>query len=122
MTGLLARHGLSWKVGMIVPEFTAAAHAAAATEYVAGLPTSAARAFCEFLPLELLEFPAFLGPSSLQMVLMWHPRTEEDAGARYFRSVVTEACGSAESAPRTSNEPSPPRAIHGRSFRKTSRP
>ena len=92
MTELLARHGLSWRVAMVVPEFTAAAHAAAASDYVVGLPARAARAFCEFLPLELIELPAFLDPPVMNMALLWHPRTDQDAGARYFRSLVAEAC------------------------------
>jgi DNA-binding transcriptional LysR family regulator len=92
MTELLARHGLSWRVAMVVPEFTAAAHAAAASDYVVGLPARAARAFCEFLPLELIELPAFLDPPTMNMALIWHPRTDHDAGARYFRNLVLEAC------------------------------
>jgi DNA-binding transcriptional LysR family regulator len=94
LSGLLARHGLSWRIGMIVPEFTAAAHAAAASDYVAGLPERAARAFCDFLPLKLVELPEFLGRPALKLSLLWHPRTHEDAGARYFRRIVAEACAS----------------------------
>ena len=81
-----------YEVSMVVPEFTAAAHAAAASDYVVGLPARAARAFCEFLPLELIELPAFLDPPVMNMALLWHPRTDQDAGARYFRSLVAEAC------------------------------
>jgi DNA-binding transcriptional LysR family regulator len=124
MTELLARHGLSWRVGMVVPEFTAAAHAAAASDYVVGLPARAARAFCEFLPLQLIELPAFLNQPTMNMALMWHPRTDEDAGARFFRRLVLEACR--ETAPaeeaRTLDGGRPRRAIHRRSPRKTSRP
>jgi DNA-binding transcriptional LysR family regulator len=123
MTSLLARHGLTWNVGMIVSDFTAAAHAAAASDYLAGLPARVARAFCEFLPLKLVELPAFLGGPALNMVTMWHPRTDEDPGARYFRRIVGEACrADPPSFRRTPYEPSLPRAIHGRSFRKDSRP
>jgi DNA-binding transcriptional LysR family regulator len=92
MTELLAREGLSWRVGMVVPEFTAAAHAAAVSDYVVGLPARAARAFCEFLPLELIELPSFLNQPTLNMALIWHPRTDHDPGARYFRNLVLEAC------------------------------
>jgi DNA-binding transcriptional LysR family regulator len=124
MTELLARHGLSWRVGMVVPEFTAAAHAAAVSDYVVGLPARAARAFCEFLPLKLIELPAFLNQPTMNMALLWHPRTHEDPGARYFRRLVMEACR--ETAPprkaRTLDGRRPPRAIHGRSSRKLRAP
>jgi DNA-binding transcriptional LysR family regulator len=124
MTELLARHGLSWRVGMVVPEFTAAAHAAAVSDYVVGLPARAARAFCEFLPLQLIELPAFLNQPTMNMALIWHPRTDEDAGARYFRRLVMEACRETAPTPdaTTLDDPRPPRAIHRRSSRKTSRP
>ncbi len=92
MTELLAVHGLSWRVGIVVPEFTAAAHAAAASDYVVGLPLRAARAFCEFLPLQLIELPSFLNQPTMNMALLWHPRTDGDAGARYFRRLVADAC------------------------------
>ncbi|HEX6277582.1 MAG TPA: LysR family transcriptional regulator [Polyangiaceae bacterium] len=123
MTSLLARHGLAWKVGMIVPDFTSAAHATAASDYLAGLPARVARAFCGFLPLKLVELPEFLGGPALKMVMMWHPRTDGDPGARYFRRIVADACrAEPERFGRTPSEPSPPRAIHGRSSRKTRAP
>jgi DNA-binding transcriptional LysR family regulator len=123
MTDLLARHGLSWRVGMVVPEFTAAAHAAAVSDYVVGLPARAARAFCEFLPLQLIELPAFLNQPTMNMALIWHPRTDEDAGARYFRRLVMEACRETTPAldARTLDDSRPARAIHPRSH-KNSRP
>jgi DNA-binding transcriptional LysR family regulator len=124
MTDLLARHGLSWRVGMVVPEFTAAAHAAAVSDYVVGLPARAARAFCEFLPLKLIELPAFLNQPKVNMALLWHPRSDADPGARYFRRLVMEACR--ETAPaqraRTLDDQRPPRAIHRRSSRKLRAP
>jgi DNA-binding transcriptional LysR family regulator len=118
MTELLARHGLSWRVGIVVPDFTTAAHAAAASDYVVGLPARAARAFCEFLPLRLVELPSFLNRPTMNLALLWHPRTDRDAGARYFRRLVADACREAPSTPKA------PRAIDGRSSRKssTSRP
>jgi DNA-binding transcriptional LysR family regulator len=122
MTELLARHGLSWRVGMVAPDFTTAAHAAAVSDYVVGLPTRAARAFCEFLPLKVIELPEFLSEPTISMALIWHPRTEEDAGARYFRNLVLEACR--QSAPpsraTSSDDRSRPRATGRRSARKSS--
>jgi DNA-binding transcriptional LysR family regulator len=92
MTQLLGEHGLKWKVGLVVPEFTAAAYAVAVSDYLVGMPTRTARALCGSLPLQLVELPAFLGRPTMEMVLMWHPRTDGDAGARYFRTVVAQAC------------------------------
>jgi len=100
MTELLARHGFSWRVGMVAPDFTTAAHAAAVSDYVVGLPARAARAFCGFLPLEMIELPAFLNRPTMHMALLWHPRTEQDAGARYFRRMVKEACQETMAGPK----------------------
>jgi DNA-binding transcriptional LysR family regulator len=122
MTELLARHGLSWRVGMVAPDFTTAAHAAAVSDYVVGLPTRAARALSEFLPLKVIELPEFLSEPTISMALIWHPRTDQDAGARYFRNLVLEACR--QSAPpsraTSSDDRSRPRATGRRSARKSS--
>jgi DNA-binding transcriptional LysR family regulator len=104
MTGLLARHGLSWRVGMVAPDFTTAAHAAAGSDYVVGLPARAARAFCDLLPLELVELPAFLKRSTMNMAILWHPRTDGDAGGRYFRHLVKEACTESWPGPRAKGQ------------------
>jgi DNA-binding transcriptional LysR family regulator len=100
MTELLARHGLPWRVGMVAPDFTTAAHAAAVSDYVVGLPSRAARAFCELLPLELVELPPVLSRPTMTMAALWHPRTDADGGARYFRRLVKEACAEAVPHPR----------------------
>src|SRR5688572_6675509 len=104
MTELLARHGLSWRVGMVAPDFTTAAHAAAVSDYVVGLPARAARAFCGFLPLSLVELPAFLKRPTMTMAILWHPRTDADAGARYFRRLVRDACKESVPGPKTRGE------------------
>jgi DNA-binding transcriptional LysR family regulator len=104
MTELLARHGLSWRVGMVAPDFTTAAHAAAVSDYVVGLPARAARAFCGFLPLEIVELPAFLKRPTMSMAILWHPRTDGDAGARYFRGLVREACKESAPGPKAKGE------------------
>jgi DNA-binding transcriptional LysR family regulator len=111
MTELLARHGLSWRVGMVVPEFSAAAHAAAVSDYVVGLPERAAREFCKFLPLQLVELPTFLNQPTMNMALLWHPRTDEDPGARYFRKLVLEACRQTAPEPKVRARPASPRAL-----------
>jgi len=116
MTELLARHGLSWRIGMVAPDFTTAAHAAAVSDYVVGLPARAGRAFCEFLPLQLVELPAFLNRPTMSMAMLWHPRTDGDAGARYFRRLVREACQESMPAPKASAEGD------GKGRRATSRP
>jgi hypothetical protein len=91
------------------------------SEYVVGLPERAARAFCEFLPLTLVELPSFLNQPSMNLGLIWHPRTEDDAGARYFRGLVVEACRETSPDPktRTLDEPRQPRVVHARASRKT---
>jgi DNA-binding transcriptional LysR family regulator len=114
MTELLASHGLPWRVGMVAPDFTTAAHAAAVSDYVVGLPARAARAFCELLPLELVELPAFLKRPIMNMAILWHPRTDGDAGGRYFRRLVKEACTEPVSRRRAKGDDDRPARHKGR--------
>ncbi|NOK08493.1 LysR family transcriptional regulator [Corallococcus exercitus] len=86
---LLKDHGLTREVGLAVPHFFAAAMAAARTDLVAGVPRRVARSFCEMLALRAVELPFAFPP--MTTALMWHTRTDADLGARYFRSLVTEA-------------------------------
>ncbi|RYZ37672.1 MAG: LysR family transcriptional regulator [Myxococcaceae bacterium] len=86
---LLKDHGLTREVGLAVPHFFAAAMAAARTDLVAGVPRRVARSFSEMLRLRAVEMPFAFPPMVTAMV--WHTRTDADPGARYFRSLVTEA-------------------------------
>jgi DNA-binding transcriptional LysR family regulator len=83
----LARHGLVRRIALIVPSFTAAAIAAAATDYVAWLPAHAARVYTELLSLRALQ--TALPSMEVGCSLVWHDRTHEDPGTSFFRELVS---------------------------------
>jgi DNA-binding transcriptional LysR family regulator len=80
------RQGLRRDVALSVPNFTAAAIAAAHTEYVAVVPRRTAQVFSKMLPLKVVE-PAFELPS-IDIAMFWHARTDSDDGACYFRQLI----------------------------------
>ena len=81
-----ARQGLRRDVALSVPNFTAAAIAAAHTEYVAVIPRRTAEVFSKMLPLKIVESEFEL--PSLDIAMFWHERTDADDGARYFRQLI----------------------------------
>jgi DNA-binding transcriptional LysR family regulator len=81
--------GLSRTVALAVPHFTAAAIAAARTDYVAALPRRVAEALAQLLPLEITR-PSFAMPR-VTVTLVWHQRTADDLGAQYFRKLVAKS-------------------------------
>jgi DNA-binding transcriptional LysR family regulator len=80
------RQGLRRDVALSVPNFAAAALAAAHTEYIAAVPRRTAEAFSKMLPLKIVE-PEFELPR-IDSAMFWHARTDADKGARYFRQLV----------------------------------
>ena len=84
-----ASHGLHRDIAISVPSFAAAAAIAAQTDWVAGMPRRMARVFLRQMPLATVTMPV---PSlSFRMQLVWHERTDADAGARFFRSLILAA-------------------------------
>ena len=87
----LRRLGLERNVVARVPFFMTAALIASKTDFVASVPRRAAEVFTQLLPLAIVETAFALRP--MPMSLVWHERTHEDAGARYFRDLVLRAVG-----------------------------
>jgi DNA-binding transcriptional LysR family regulator len=85
------RQGLRREIALSVPNFTAAALAAAHTEYVAAVPRRTALLFSKLLPLKIVE-PDFELPS-IDIAMFWHARTDSDEGARYFRQLILRSFG-----------------------------
>jgi DNA-binding transcriptional LysR family regulator len=73
---------------LTVPYFMTAALAAAATDCIAGLPHRMAALCVSLLPLKRVS-SAFRLPS-MTTVMVWHERTDADAGARAFRHVIAD--------------------------------
>jgi len=84
-----ASHGLHRDIAISVPSFAAAAAIAAQTDWVAGMPRRMAAVFLRQMPLVTVKMP--LPSLSFRIQLVWHERTDGDAGARFFRSLVLAA-------------------------------
>jgi DNA-binding transcriptional LysR family regulator len=74
---------------LTVPYFLTAALAAAQTDCVAALPDRVADLCIRLLPLK--KVTATFPLPRLTTVMVWHERTDADAGARCFRQLVAEA-------------------------------
>jgi DNA-binding transcriptional LysR family regulator len=81
--------GLSRQVVLTVPHFVAAALAAARSDYVAALPRRVASVLCPLLALKMTR-PTFAMPTAA-VTMVWHARTDADAGAHYFRELIARA-------------------------------
>lgn len=94
--GALGAIGFERRIAVVVPSFTTAATIAARTDWVAWLPSHAAKLFAPALGLCRLEttLPAF----AIGCSLVWHERTATDRGATAFREVVVEALREGEGA------------------------
>ncbi|AKU98387.1 Transcriptional regulator, LysR family [Labilithrix luteola] len=81
--------GLVRRVAVTVPYFTSAAMMATRTDCVAAIPNRLAKILCAAFPLKIVRttFPL----PSIGISMMWHERTDADAGAVYFRQLVADA-------------------------------
>jgi DNA-binding transcriptional LysR family regulator len=84
-----ASHGLQRDVAIAVPSFAAAAAIAAQTDWVAGMPRRMATVFLRQLPLITVAMP--VPAVRFRMQLVWHERTNKDAGAAFFRELIFDA-------------------------------
>ena len=84
-----ASHGLHRDIAVAVPSFAAAAAIAAQTDWVAGMPRRMAAVLLRQLPLITVAMP--LPAVRFRIQLVWHERTEKDAGAALFRTLILDA-------------------------------
>jgi DNA-binding transcriptional LysR family regulator len=83
--------GLERRVAVTVPYFTTAAMIASRTDWVAALPSRAAEVLRSSLPIRIA--PTTFALPAMGISITWHERTDADAGARYFRRMLIQACG-----------------------------
>ena len=81
------KQGLARDVAVIVPHFVAAAATAARTDCVAALPLRAAELMCGLLGLKLVR--ATFETTRVTTALIWHMRTDADAGNQFVRQLIT---------------------------------
>jgi len=84
-----ASHGLHRDIAVSVPSFAAAAAIAAQTDWVAGMPRRMATVFLRQMPLIVVAMP--IPAVRFQIQLVWHERTDRDAGAQFFRAQILAA-------------------------------
>lgn len=87
------RVGLERRVAITVPYFMIAAMMASQTDFVAGLPSRAAKVLCKVLPIKIV--PTTFALPAIGISMMWHVRTEGDPGSTYLRELVRQAIGDA---------------------------
>ena len=85
----LAKRGLLRKVALVVPHFSVVPLMVERTGYVATLSRRLAQVQARAFDVALREPPLQLGKRPTRMV--WHDRTQADAGAQFFRRLVQEA-------------------------------
>jgi DNA-binding transcriptional LysR family regulator len=95
--GFLATHGLQRDIAISVPSFAAAAAIAAQTDWVAGMPRRMASVFLRQMPLTSVAMP--VPAVTFRIQLLWHERTNHDAGARFFRTLIATAVQDKRSRP-----------------------
>jgi DNA-binding transcriptional LysR family regulator len=95
--GFLAAHGLQRDIAISVPSFAAAAAIAAQTDWVAGMPRRMASVFLRQMPLTSVAMP--VPAVRFRIQLLWHERTNQDAGARFFRTLIAAAVQDKRSRP-----------------------
>jgi DNA-binding transcriptional LysR family regulator len=85
---ILAEKGYKRNIVLSLPHWLSVPFAVAETDLIASLPDSVARAMSPSLRLRRMKLPVTIPP--LQMSLVWHTRTHEDAAHRWFRELVID--------------------------------
>lgn len=91
----LERHGRKRQVALSKPTFLGVPFVVAQSDLVAMMPERVARRFCALAPVAMFEPPFEL--ERLNITLMWHDRTHNNAFHRWLRGLITQACASLES-------------------------
>jgi DNA-binding transcriptional LysR family regulator len=87
---VLAQQGLARRVARRVPFFVAGMALVANTDYVLTVPRRLALTHARSFGLRIVGLP--LGLDRYTMSQIWHPRQDGDAGHRWFRDMLVEAC------------------------------
>ncbi len=84
--GVLARAGLTRRIGVVVPGFLVAPEVVAHTDFFFTAPRELIRPIAERLGLAVLYPPIAIDP--LKVVAIWHERVGADAAHEWFRGVI----------------------------------
>lgn len=83
---VLAEQGLHRRIVLSVPSFASALMVAATTDLIAGIPRSVTSSLAPHLPVKVLAIPA--RGLTVEVGMIWHPRTDADPICAHFRRVV----------------------------------
>lgn len=86
--------GITRKISLVVPTFSAAAAVVAATDLVAAIPESVVNTFSAGLELRTVVTPLRVPPTAMYMC--WHQRTHTDPALSLFRELIVETMANAE--------------------------
>jgi DNA-binding transcriptional LysR family regulator len=84
----LRQHGARLKVGVDVPYLLAVPSLVATSDFIAAVPDELADLFARLANVDVFPLPIKLPDLTVQQ--FWHARYHNDAGHRWFRSVVVE--------------------------------
>ena len=84
----LAANGLVRKVVLWEPNFLAVGSVIARTDLISTVPSRVATHFAQGLPILAYDLPLPLPAPDFAMY--WHPRSQEDAGHKWFRNKIAE--------------------------------
>ena len=84
----LLKEGVERRIGLTVPSYLQALHAAAASDLVAFVPKRLAEALARPLSLAIVRPP--IDPGTYQEFLFYPRRREDDAASRWLRDIIIE--------------------------------
>ncbi len=93
----LAARGLMRTVGFATPHFLAAASMVARTDLIMTIPFCVAQRLASQMPLRILELP--IEHPQVELRLVWHPRTDGDAGRAWVRGLIMAAAETLRASP-----------------------
>lgn len=82
----LEKVGITRKIALTVPHFSLTPFVVLRMGWIATLASRLAHLYASVLPLRVRRPPVAIGPRSVDMI--WHQRTTNDPGARFFRDLV----------------------------------
>jgi DNA-binding transcriptional LysR family regulator len=86
----LARLGRSRRVAVSVPHFLVAPYIIVESDVIMTVNSRIARTYARTMPIRVLKPPLELPDFPISMV--WHPRSDKDAGHQWLRARLTDVC------------------------------
>ncbi len=85
---LLSQQGLQRHIAAVIPHYAVAARAMVDTDMILTLPYRLARALPDYSKLSC--FPSPVAGEGFSYSLIWHPRSQDDAGHTWLRNLIVK--------------------------------